>query len=266
MITAPSWSAVRGEKIVRSRSAETSPWIMTPVSATSSSPVSRSMTMSAPWPSAERPAAARGDLGGDVTRRAPLRRREEPGERADAADALERPAQLGLEDDDEGEQADDRAGLEDAGQEDEIEGDREGVDDDEDADADHQADGPCPADEAEQPVDQERRDPDVDHRGQADLAEDRSEEIRHRRPSVASPPSATRSGQPQIGGETRVVGEPLRGHRAQAGARHLVARQLGEPAQEHELVGGRCPPATVEVQLRQREVDAPSAGASASAW
>ncbi len=44
-------------------------------------------------------------------------------ERADPTDPLERPAQLRLEDDDQGEQADDRAGLEDPGQQDEVERD-----------------------------------------------------------------------------------------------------------------------------------------------
>ena len=63
--TAPSWSGDFGEKIVRTRSAERSPWIITPVSAICSRPVSRSITMSAPWPSAERTAAARDDLGRD---------------------------------------------------------------------------------------------------------------------------------------------------------------------------------------------------------
>ena len=58
------------------------------------------------------------DLGRDVDRDARLRRRQEPAERPDPPDPLERPAQLGLEDDDQREQADDRAGLEDLGQED----------------------------------------------------------------------------------------------------------------------------------------------------
>ena len=111
-------------KIVRSRSAETSPWSITPVSATSSSPVSRSSTISAPWPSADSPAAARATSVGDVLDGARLGRRQEPAERADPADPLERPAELGLEDDDEGEQADDGAGLEDLGQEAQVERDR----------------------------------------------------------------------------------------------------------------------------------------------
>ena len=58
MMIAPSWSGAFGAKIVRIRSADTSAWIMTPVSATSSSPVSRSRTISAPWPSADICAAA----------------------------------------------------------------------------------------------------------------------------------------------------------------------------------------------------------------
>ena len=56
-----------------------------------------------------------------------------------------------------------------------AEGDCQDVDDDQDADADDQPDGTRPTDQAEQPVDQEGRDPDVDQRGQADLVQDRSE-------------------------------------------------------------------------------------------
>ena len=60
MMTAPSCSGDFGEKIVRRRSADRSPWIITPVSAICSRPVSRSITMSAPWCSADSSAAARG--------------------------------------------------------------------------------------------------------------------------------------------------------------------------------------------------------------
>jgi len=49
------------------------------------------------------------------------RRGEEPVERSDPADPLERSAKLGLEDDDEGEQADDGAGLKDLGEQLEFE-------------------------------------------------------------------------------------------------------------------------------------------------
>ena len=48
MITAPSWSAVLGAKIVSRRSADRSAWIITPDSAISSRPVSRAMSV--PWP------------------------------------------------------------------------------------------------------------------------------------------------------------------------------------------------------------------------
>ena len=120
------------------------------------------------------------DLIRDMDGGARLGRRQEPAEGADPADALERPPQLRLEDDDQGEQADDRAGLEDLREEAEVERDREGVDQEQDADADHQADRARPPDELEQPVDQKRGDPDVDDRVQVDLIEDRREERRHR--------------------------------------------------------------------------------------
>ena len=108
-------------KIVSSRSADRSPWIITPVSAISSSPVSRSRTISAPWPSAERRAAARATSAATCSAGALLGRRHQPGERSDPADALEAAAQLRLEDDDEREQADDGAGLEDLGDEPQVE-------------------------------------------------------------------------------------------------------------------------------------------------
>ena len=112
-------------KIVRSRSADTSPWIITPVSATSSRPVSRSSTISAPWPSADSPAAARATSVATWLDGARFGRRQEPRERADPADPLERPPELRLEDDDEREQADDGAGLEDLGEQAQVERDRQ---------------------------------------------------------------------------------------------------------------------------------------------
>ena len=99
---------MRGMKIVRSRSAERSPWIITPVSAISSRPVSRSRTMSAPWPlRRQQAAAARATSSATCSAHALVGRRHEPRERAHPADPLEGAPQLRLEDDDEGEEADD---------------------------------------------------------------------------------------------------------------------------------------------------------------
>ena len=74
-----------------------------------------------------------GDLVGDVLDGPLLGRREEPVERADPADPLERPTELRLEDDDEREQADDGARLQDLGQQLEVEEPRGGVDGEQDA-------------------------------------------------------------------------------------------------------------------------------------
>ena len=121
MITAPSWSGVRGMKIVRRRSAERSAWIMTPVSAISSRPVSRSSTISAPWPSADSSVAAWATSSATCSTA-----RCSAGERSQANDPT-RPirssaaAQLRLEDDDEREQADDGARLEDLGDQPQVE-------------------------------------------------------------------------------------------------------------------------------------------------
>ena len=128
-------------------------------------------------------------LDGNVDDGPLLRGREQPAERADATDAFEGTPQFGLEDHNESEQADDGAALQDLRQQAQVDGDREGIDKDQDTDADHQTDSARPSDQAEQPVDEERRDPDVDDRRQVDLVEDRSEELGHRRPSVASRPA-----------------------------------------------------------------------------
>ena len=61
-----------------------------------------------------------GHLGGDVSTRAILGRHQ-PAQRADPADAVEGTAELRLEDDDEREQADDGAGLEDLGEQLQVE-------------------------------------------------------------------------------------------------------------------------------------------------
>ena len=104
-------------------------------------------------------------------------------------------------------------------------------------------------------------DPDVDDRVQAHLIEDRSKEIRHRRPSVASPPVRSDSGAVSRASgaqrdQPRVVGETADDQVAQPGPRRGVAGQLRQPADEDQLVGGQAPPAPVEVELGQREMDA----------
>ena len=74
-----------------------------------------------------------GDRVGDVLDGPLLRRRQQPVERPDPADPLERAAQLRLEDDDEREQADDGARLEDLGEQLEAEEPGRGVDREQDA-------------------------------------------------------------------------------------------------------------------------------------
>src|SRR5512135_1757062 len=127
------------------------------------------------------------DLGGhDVGR--PSLGRQQPAQRADPTDPVERQAELRLEHDDEGEQPDNRAGLQDLRQEPQLEGLGREVHDEQDRHADDEPHRAGPADDAEQPVDQERRDPDVEDRRGTDLVEDRGEELRHRRPSVLRAP------------------------------------------------------------------------------
>ena len=136
-------------------------------------------------PVARQSGRRRGHLVGDPLDGAQLRPGMQPGERTDTADPVERAPQLGLEDDDEGEQRHDRAALEDLAEQPEPQDLGEAVDEQQDRDADDQANRLRAADEAEQPVDEECRDPDVEHRGQRHLSEDRLEQLLHREPSVA---------------------------------------------------------------------------------
>ena len=57
------------------------------------------------------------------------------------------------------------------------------------------------------------------------------------------------------GREPRLVGEPRGGKRAQSRPGRRVAVELGEPAEQDELVGRRAAPAAIEVQLGEREVE-----------
>ena len=227
-----------------------SAWSITPVSATSSRPVSRSRTISAPWPSADRSAAARATSSATrSTVRCSVGEKSQLNE-PDPADPLERAAQLRLEDDDEGEQADDREGLEDLGQEAQVERAGGRVDREQDADADDEADGAGAPDQAEQPVDQERRDPDVDQRGQVDLADDRLEKLRHRPPSLhpREGPAGAPAGRAGAGRAwpVRRTAAATRGssarrvddERAEALADRGVVVEVGEPAEEQELLDG----------------------------
>ena len=139
-------------------------------------------------------------------------------------------------------------------------GDRQDVDEEEDADADDEADGAGAADQAEQPVDEQGGDPDVDQRGQVDLFEDRPEELRHR-PAECS--IAPRSRRVPSGRRARRRSPPAEGRRAAARrdrAQPLagggVVRGLGQARQQDELVGGGRPPAAVEVELGERQMQA----------
>ena len=138
-MTAPSWSAARGMKIVHSSSWDRSAWTITPVSAISSRPVSRSSTISAPWPSRDsRPAASATSAATCSISRWAAGANSRPNG-ADPADALERPAELRLEHHDEREQADDGARLEELGEQPEAEELGQRVDAEQDRHADDEA-------------------------------------------------------------------------------------------------------------------------------
>ena len=116
MMTAPSWSGVRGEKIVRMQ-------VGRHVAVDHHAALGDLLETGLALEHDERPVAVGGQVGGglgdlvgDVPDGPRIGRRQQPGEGADPPDAIERAADLGLEDDDEGEQADDRPALQDRGQ------------------------------------------------------------------------------------------------------------------------------------------------------
>ena len=119
----------------------------------------------------QRADAVRGERGGGagetmaatrVCVRGGTRRCHDPAQRADAPDALQRPAQLRLEDDDERQQADHGAGLEDRGEEPQVERLGDHVDDVQQDRADHEPDRAGALDQAEQAVDQEGGEGDIE--------------------------------------------------------------------------------------------------------
>ena len=145
-------------------------------------------------------ATGAGHLGRYVADDAPVRPAQEPGERTNPADSVECPAELRLEDHHEGEDADQCARLEDLAEEPEIEEAGGGIDQQHHRYPDHEADGAGPPDQAEQTVDQEGRDPDIDHGVELDLAEDRLDEL-HRALSLGqahSPASRLSSGSRRV--------------------------------------------------------------------
>ena len=78
--------------------------------------------MSAPWPSAERSAAARATSSATCSTARCSAGESSQANEPDPPDPLERAAELRLEDDDEREQADDGARLEDLGEQPQVEG------------------------------------------------------------------------------------------------------------------------------------------------
>ncbi len=130
-----------------------------------------------------------GDLRRNALRDALLAGRQEPAQRAHAAEALEGAPELGLEDHHEGKQADHGARLEDLGQQLQAEELRGNVHAVHEGDADDEPHGAGVADQAEEPVDQEARERDVDNRGRRDLhARQEVRQLPHRRSIVAAAP------------------------------------------------------------------------------
>ena len=90
------------------------------------------------------------------------RGRHHPAQRAHAPDALQGAAQLRLEDDDERQQSDHGAGLEDRGEQPQVERLGDHVHAVEEDRADDEPDGAGALDQAEQPVDQESGEGDIE--------------------------------------------------------------------------------------------------------
>ena len=121
-------------------------------------------------------------------------------------------------------------------------------------------DRPGPADQAEQPVDEERGDPDVDQgRVRRTWSTIDLDELRHR-PECSIGPAAPRprardSRVRRTSRQARLVRRARGRDASQSRSRAGPSRQLHEPVEEHELVGAAAAPAAVEVRARPGEVE-----------
>ena len=116
-------------------------------------------------------------------------------------------------------------------------------------------DGPGAPDQAEQPVDEQRGDRDVEQRRQRDLPDERLDEREHLLASLA--PGPRRSGTAARSGRA-VPPRPAAAPRAAAtrAGRAVVLVERGEPVEQVELLGRERGPAALVVQLDEREVEA----------
>ena len=158
MMTAPSWSSVRGMKIVHRQLVRQ---VGVDHHAGLGDLLEAGLALQHDQGAvavARQHAGGLGDLVGHVLDAALGRGGEQPADGAHPADPLQRAAQLRLEDHHQREQAHDGAGLEDLGEQAELQELGEGVDAEQDGDADDEGDGAGAADQAEHPVDEQRRD------------------------------------------------------------------------------------------------------------
>ena len=207
---------------------------MTPFSAISCRPVSRSMTISAPWPSCDSRSAALATSAATWTAVDCSAGEISQPERAQTADPVERSPQFGLEDDHQGEETDVRPRLQDDRQQPQIERHGGAVDEEKQAHADDEPNRARPPDQAEEPVDQEGRDRDIGHDVRADLVEHRLDQW-HRRVSVY-----------------REAGLPLLASRTGRTARRRPARRAALGAEDREplVVSGKARLATAHSRWR----------------
>ena len=118
-----------------------------------------------------------------------------PAERADPADALQAPPQLGLEDDHERQQSHHGTRLEDPGQQPQVQQLGHGVHAIQHDGTDDQPDRPGPLDEAEQAVEEQRGEGDVEHRRGIDGdPADQVAQLAHVRGTLSACPVVCRSG------------------------------------------------------------------------
>ena len=195
-------------------------------------------------------------------------RRERASPGADPADALEAPPQLRLEDDDERQQAHDRACLHDARQQAQPQGLGDHVDQLQDDGADDEPHGARALDQAEEPVDQEGGQEDVEQRGRLDAAT-ALDQFELAGPSAAD---CTRAGRRPSASRRRmrrqrrrspgVRGRSAAELRRQAASSSRAEQLLRRPADEHPRRSSRRvedgPADRVELASRPGSAAAPS--------
>src|SRR4051794_3296537 len=72
---------------------------------------------------------------------------------------------------------------------------------------------------------------------------------------IQGPSSAAATASGAEARDPRLIGQPFADERTDPVPGAAIVVELGQPPEEHELVDGKKPPAAIEIQVREEEVD-----------